>query len=241
MSVKAIIPARGGSKGIPRKNLVEICGRPLVVHSIDHALAAPEVDEVLVSTDDREIAAVSRHGGATVIDRPAELSDDFASSETALLHALDFLGARDGREPELIVFLQATSPLRPPGAISDAIRLLQAQGADSLFSAADLEGFVWRVRGTAPEPLNYDPRRRPRRQDCDRHVFENGSIYVFKPHVLRSWGSRLGGRIAVLMQDPLYSFQVDEPDDIQVIKGLFQAVRSVEAARPSATVPEPGD
>ena len=110
----AIIPARGGSRGIPRKNLRVIAGKPLLAYTIEHALATPSIDRVVVSTDDVEIGTVAARHGAEVIWRPAEISGDRASSEAALLHALDELAARDDYRPDLVVMLQATSPLRRP-------------------------------------------------------------------------------------------------------------------------------
>ena len=126
--VLAIIPARGGSKGIPRKNVRPLLGRPLLAHSIEHARQAPSVTRVVVSTDDAEIAAVARRFGAEVVDRPAEISGDAASSESALLHVLDHLRDAEGYEPDLVVFLQATSPLRRPGDVQGAIETLDARG-----------------------------------------------------------------------------------------------------------------
>ena len=222
MIVQAIIPARGGSKGIPRKNLIEICGKPLIAYSIEHAFGTPEISEVIVSTDSDEIAVVSESLGATVIERPSELSGDTASSESALLHSLDLLCERQGHDPDLVVFLQATSPLRPPGAISGAIQTLVREGADSLFSASPVHGFVWRMDTGGPVPLNYEYGSRPRRQECEEHVEENGSIYVFRPWVLRTEGSRLGGRIATSLMDPLYAVQVDEPKDLDRVARLLE-------------------
>ena len=108
----ALIPARGGSKRIPRKNLLPLAGLPLVAHSIRHAIAAHAVSEVYVSTDDPEIADVARTFGAEVVMRPTELAGDQATSESALLHALDDRARRGLPDPELVVFLQPTSPVR---------------------------------------------------------------------------------------------------------------------------------
>src|SRR5436190_22717791 len=113
----AIIPARGGSKGVRRKNVLSIAGKPLVAHSILHARRAPGITRVVVSTDDPEIGAVSREYGAEVIPRPAELSGDKASSESALLQVLDYLKEKEVYEPDLVVFLQATSPSRCSGEV----------------------------------------------------------------------------------------------------------------------------
>ena len=220
--VCALIPARGGSKGIPGKNIHPLAGRPLVVHSIEAALAAPSVGRVIVSTDDPDIAAVAERNGAEALQRPPEISGDTASSESALLHALDSLRDADGYEPDLVVFLQATSPLRRPGDIQNAIDLLVAEHADSVFSAYRPSPFVWRVTSEGVVPVNYDPAKRPRRQDrTDDVLLENGALYVFKPWVLRETQSRLGGRIVPYMMDALHSFEVDEPSDLLVLEALM--------------------
>ena len=127
MNILAIIPARGGSKGIPRKNLQPLAGKPLLAYTIEHARATPAVTRVVVSTDDVEIASVAQQYGAEVIWRPAEISGDTATSEAALLHALDHLRDNEGYEPDLVVFLQATSPLRRSDDIQRAVETLQQQ------------------------------------------------------------------------------------------------------------------
>lgn len=219
--ILALIPARGGSKGIPRKNLAPLGGRPLLAWTIEQARRTPEVDRVLVSTDDEEIARVAREHGAEVVERPTEIAGDEASSESALVHALDVL-VDEGWEPDLVVFLQATSPLRRPDEISRALATFHSEGADSLFSASTVHGFVWRQSPDGDlEALTYDPARRPRRQEIGEDLLENGSLYVFKPEILREHGNRLGGRIAVHRMDPLDSFQVDEPGDLEIMERLL--------------------
>jgi YrbI family 3-deoxy-D-manno-octulosonate 8-phosphate phosphatase len=232
--VLAVIPARGGSRGIPRKNLKPLGGDPLIVHTIQHAQAATSIDRVVVSTDDDEIESVARAYGATVVRRPDELSGDTASSESALLHALDRLRDEESYEPELVVFLQATSPIRRPGDVDGAVEELRRTGADSLFSACHVHGFVWRREGDSLHSFSYDYQRRLRRQDSPEDLVENGSIYVFKPWVLRNTGNRLGGRIAVYLMDPLESFQIDEPDDLEL------AERVLAIRQPAGPAPEWG-
>jgi N-acylneuraminate cytidylyltransferase len=211
MSIVAIIPARGGSKRVESKNLLVVGGRPLLEHTINHALGARSVDEVYVSTEDDQIAAVAIRAGAQVIDRPEALAGDSASSEAALLHALDELRRRDGPDPELVVFLQCTSPVRRNDDVDSAVHALRAAGADSLFSATENRDLLWRMGSGGPEPLNYSPDKRLREQDMHPQVRENGSIYVFRPEVLRRDGHRLGGRTAVYEMDWWSSFQLDDP------------------------------
>jgi N-acylneuraminate cytidylyltransferase len=225
MNILAIIPARGGSKGIPRKNIQPLAGKPLLAYTIEHARATPAISRVVVSTDDAEIAAVAEQYGAGVIWRPAEISGDDATSESALLHALDHLRDSDGYEPDLVVFLQATSPLRQPDDIQKAIETLRQQGADSLLSAAPSHAFLWRLVDGQAEPVNYDYRQRPRRQERAPEYIENGSIYIFKPWVLREQSNRLGGKIALYVMDPLDSLQVDEPGDLALIEQVMASRR----------------
>jgi YrbI family 3-deoxy-D-manno-octulosonate 8-phosphate phosphatase len=232
--ILAIIPARGGSKGIPRKNLCPVAGKPLLAYTVEHARRTPEITRVVVSTDDPEIGAIAEHWGAEVVRRPPEFSGDEASSESALLHALDQLRAAEGYEPGLVVFLQATSPLRRPDDIQSAIATLRAERADSLFSAGPVHGFVWRREAGRLDSFSYDHRNRRRRQDAPEDLLENGSIYLFKPQVLREFGNRLGGKIAVYLMDPLDSLQVDEPADLPLFERLL-AARGPGPTRPAGS------
>lgn len=233
--ILAIIPARGGSVGIPRKNVRALGGRPLIAWTITQALRTEAVTRVVVSTDDREITQVSRAWGAEVIERPSTLAGPTASSESALTHTLDTLEAREGYVPDLVVFLQCTSPFRQPNDIGDAIATLVDAEADSLFSCCPTHGFVWRQHDDGPRSLNYDHTRRPRRQDAPEDVVENGSIYVFAPWVLRQENNRLGGKVATYPMRVRDSFQVDEPEDLALMEALL--VSEVPKADPSLLAP----
>lgn len=228
--VLAIIPARGGSKGIPYKNIALLAGKSLLAWSIESARQAPSMTRVVVSTDDKRIAVIAKQYRAEVVWRPADISVDTASSESALLHALNELKTNENWEPDLVVFLQATSPLRRPNDVQSAIETLQREQADSLFSACHVEGFTWRRPLKGPgggvQPVNYDPTHRLRRQELTEEILEeNGSIYVFKPWVLRQFNSRLGGKISVYPMDRLDSFQIDTPADLKLLESLI-AMRS---------------
>jgi CMP-N,N'-diacetyllegionaminic acid synthase len=214
--IVAIIPARGGSKGIPRKNLRKLAGKPLLAHSIERALAARRVGRVIVSTDDDEIAELAEACHAEVVRRPSEISGDTASSESALAHVLDHLRDTEGYEPELVVFLQATSPIRRPSDIDEAIHVLESQGFDSLLSVIAAHDLLWRLRDGVAEPVNYDPAHRPRRQDSEPEFVENGSIYVFKPWVLRRLGCRIGGRVGLHVMPKWCGIDIDEPADLEL-------------------------
>ena len=197
MKIIAIIPARAGSKGIPRKNLKLLNGIPLIAYSIIAANQSKMIEKVIVSTDDNEIAEVSSSYGAEIVLRPNEISNDTAQSEDALLHCIDFLESNFDYKPDLIVFLQATSPLRKKTDIDGAIQKLIESNADSLFSA-NIEHFCGRWQkdiNDALVPQNYSLEKRPMRQDYPIEYFENGSIYVFRLNVIRNSGLRLGGKV----------------------------------------------
>ena len=193
----------------------------MLAYSIEHARLSGMIDRIVVSTDDSEIAAVAAQYGAEVIWRPADISGDTCTSESALRHALTCLRTQDGYEPDLVVFLQATSPLRRPNDVRGAIEMLLREEADSLFSACRAHGFVWREQNGEISSFSYDYRERPRRQDAPRDLVENGSIYVFRPALLEAFNNRLGGRIAVYEMDALSSFQVDEPEDLKLMELLI--------------------
>jgi CMP-N,N'-diacetyllegionaminic acid synthase len=222
LRVLAVIPARGGSQRVPRKNLLAVGGKPLIVHSIEHALGADRVGQIVVSTDDAEIAAVARSAGASVVDRPRELAGAEATSESALVHTLDAL---EGDDPDLVVFLQATSPVRQSTDIDDAIALLLAEQADSLFSAHSEKVHTWVREDGELRSLSYDWRNRRREQEMTPHLRENGSIYVFRPELLRRQGNRLGGKIVVYEMDWWSSFQLDEPEHAELLDWILSARR----------------
>lgn len=220
-NILAIIPARGDSKRIPRKNVLPVQGKPLVAYSIQDALHSKQVNRVVVSTDNKEIEEVSKKFGAEVVVRPAMLSDDTASSESALLHVLDTLEKKEGYVPDLVVFLQCTSPVRMEGDIDRAIETLKNNKLDSLFSACRNDKFIWRMGPSGPMSLNYDYKNRKREQDVPLEYRENGSIYVFSPKLLRDHNNRLGGRIGVHEMDFWSSFQVDTVEDLELIEWIL--------------------
>jgi YrbI family 3-deoxy-D-manno-octulosonate 8-phosphate phosphatase len=223
MKVCAIIPARGGSKGIPGKNLQPLGGLPLVAHTVLAARGTEAIHRIIVSTDSPEIARVAKEFGAESVLRPPDISGDQASSEQALLHVLDALQKTEAYEPDLIVFLQCTSPLRTSNHITDALQAFAREGADSLFSASPLPGFLWRQVHGDLTSLSYDWKNRPRRQDAPEDLVENGAIYIFKPWVLRQSGNRLGGKIAVFRMGAGHLFQIDEPADLAIVDCLLKS------------------
>ena len=217
----ALIPARGGSKGIPGKNLQEVGGVPLVGRSVQAALASTRVSRVVVSTDDDAIAAAARRHGAEVVRRPEHLAGDTASSESALLHALEQLSL-DGPLPPQLVFLQCTSPFTSGEQIDQVLAALDAPGVNSSFAVAPWHGFLWRGDGRG---INHDPRQpRQRRQDLEPAYLETGAIYAMDMAAFRASRSRFCPPWQpVVLQHP--GPEIDTPADLALCRALAQSSR----------------
>ncbi|MCW3156431.1 acylneuraminate cytidylyltransferase [Micropruina sonneratiae] len=213
MTVLAVIPARGGSKGVPGKNLVSIGGVPLVVRAIRAAQASGMVDVVAVSTDDDRIAAVAGRAGALVIGRPAALAGDEASSEAALLHALDEV-EDSGLAVEVLLMVQCTSPFVTAAEIADCVAAVRG-GADTAFTAAPSHGFLWRrcPDGSATG-VNHDQATRPRRQDRRPEFLETGAVYAMTASGFERHRHRFFGRTVLIEADPARVLEIDEPADL---------------------------
>lgn len=220
----AIIPARGGSKQVPRKNLRRVGGVPLVERAVRAATAASGVDLVVVSTDDAEIAAVATAAGARVIARPAEISGDKASSESAVLHALDEL-ERTGVQVGTVVFVQATSPFIPTSGIDEAIELIGSGRFDSAFSAHETYGFLWRRdEDGAAEAINHDASHRPLRQEREPHYFETGAFYAFDAAAFRVAGHRFFGRIGIVEVPEQTAVEIDDAQQLAMASAVADLI-----------------
>ncbi|MBR0780589.1 acylneuraminate cytidylyltransferase family protein [Bradyrhizobium iriomotense] len=219
----AVIAARGGSKGIPHKNLLDLCGKPLIAWTVEQARAAQGVDVVAVSSDSDRILEVAEAAGAVGVRRPDDISGDLASSESAWLHALEAVDERMGRF-ERIVALQATSPIREPGDIEAALATFDREQLDSLLSVCEVEDyFNWRIGQNGPEPINYDYRNRRMRQQIETRYLENGSFYVLIPSLLREQNNRLGGKIGFHVMERHKMFQIDRPEDVKLCGAIMRS------------------
>lgn len=222
MKIGAIIPARGGSKGIPGKNLRYIAGRPLVVHAVHAALNCGKVDRVAVSTDDPGIAAAAQSAGAEIIWRPADISGDTASSESALLHGLGQWRAA-GFTPDYLLFLQCTSPLTQAGDIARLIDHTVASNADTSFTGVATHRFIWKEDATGNWiGINHDKARRPRRQDRAPEIMENGAAYLMKTPGFLEAKHRFFGKTVCLELPPHHGIEIDEEFDLQLLQSIAQ-------------------
>ena len=222
MEVLAIIPARGGSKGIPRKNVRLLCGKPLVAWMIGAALASKVVTRVVVSTDDDEVSTVSRKWGAHVITRPSEIAGDLASSESALLHALDYLEAADSYKAGLVVFLQCTAPLTLPEDIDNTVQVLLKTNADSALAVAPFHYFLWQCdKAGCAVGVNHDKSVRLRRQDREPQYLEAGSIYAMRTEGFRKAKHRFFGKTVMHIIPPERCLEIDDLHGFSVAEALL--------------------
>lgn len=223
MNIISIIPARGGSKGVPRKNIKLLAGKPLIAHSIELSLGSKSVNRTIVSTDDQEIAEIAKKYGAEVITRPKELATDTAATEPVLQHVVKCLEEKEKYKPDLIILLQPTSPLRKKDDIENALKQMAAAKADSLLSARKFHGFLWKKTDNDKKlfkAVNYDFKNRPRRQDMEQYM-ENGSIYITKRDILMNDNCRLGGKITCYVMDEWYSADIDTESDFLLVEQML--------------------
>ncbi|UNZ17663.1 acylneuraminate cytidylyltransferase [Streptomyces sp. 891-h] len=247
-AVLAVIPARGGSKGVAAKNLAPVAGVPLVARAARECLAARNVTDVVVSTDDTAIAEAARSAGAEVVERPADIAGDLATSEAAVLHAMDVYEKRHRRPLQTVLLVQCTSPFLVREDVERVAAAVIDDGADSALTVAPFHGFVWRDGAAAGEGavegaagaaaaggagagagagaahsaygVNHDRAVRPRRQDRPEDLLETGAAYAMDAMGFRESGHRFFGRTAVVRTDPARVLEIDDPHDLDRARAL---------------------
>lgn len=221
--VLAVIPARGGSKGVPAKNLAPVGGVPLVARAVRECRAGRLVTDVVVSTDDHAIAAAAREAGAEVVLRPAAIAGDTATSEAAVLHALDAHEALHGSPVDVVLLVQCTSPFLTREDVDGVAGAVVEQGADTAVTVAPFHGFVWRRSDEAGEGgfgVNHDRSFRPRRQDRPQDFLETGAAYAMDAAGFRRHGHRFFGRTELVRTDPARVLEIDDPHDLARARAL---------------------
>ncbi|MFD7815865.1 cytidylyltransferase domain-containing protein [Streptomyces sp. NPDC059785] len=255
--VLAVIPARGGSKGVPAKNLLPVGGVPLVARAVRECRAARLITDVVVSTDDQAIAAAAREAGAEVVLRPAAIAGDTATSEAAVLHAMDAHEALHGAEVDVVLLVQCTSPFILREDIDGVAAAVVENGADTALTVAPFHGFIWRDAADDPavaEPartsevggdlkvasatvteggygVNHDKSFRPRRQDRPQDLLETGAAYAMDAAGLREHRHRFFGRTEPVRTDPARVLEIDDPHDLARARALAPLF---DASRPGA-------
>jgi CMP-N,N'-diacetyllegionaminic acid synthase len=219
--VLALIPARGGSKGIPNKNIKLFNGRPLIEWSIKLALKSKLIDKVVVSSDSLKILNISKKLGAEVILRPKNISGDKATTESAIKHCIKYFK----NDYEAIILLPPTSPLRKKIDIDNAIKFFYLNKLDSCFSGSKLTDFlIWNYDKIYKKykSINYDFKNRGSRQNRKLGYVENGSIYIFKPSLIIKKNNRIGGKFDIFNMDFWQSLEIDEKDDWKLLETMHK-------------------
>jgi N-acylneuraminate cytidylyltransferase len=229
LSYPAIVPARGGSKGIPGKNLRKIGGKSLIAHSITAAKNAEHVGAIYVSSDSSEILKEANDYGAQTIQRPSNISGDEATSESALLHALNTLSSGEDDLPERFVFLQCTSPLTQPSDIDSAIKKAENTNADSLLSVVKTQEFIWKEeKNNNIVPINHKAELREPRQSLEPQYQENGALYVLKTDEFLTQKERFFGKIVSYKMDDYHAIDIDKPLDLEIVRKIFSLVNKTK-------------
>lgn len=219
MKTIAFIPVRGGSKSIPLKNIKVLCGKPLVLWGVEALETCHQVDEIIVATDSDAIAETVSRGNyrkTKVYRRLAQNATDTASTESVIL---EYISAA-GLAPETVFMLvQATSPLTQTTHFAEALDRFAEGAFDSMLSCVNTKRFFWNADGTS---ANYDYLHRPRRQDFEGSLMENGAFYISTVGNIIQSGNRLGGRIGIYEMPVYTALEIDEPDDWMLMEGLMR-------------------
>lgn len=220
--VLVVIPARGGSKGVPGKNVAPVGGIPLVARAVRACLASGRVTDVVVSTDDASIAAAAASAGADVVVRPAILAGDASASEAALMHTLNKFESERGVTVDVLVMVQCTSPFLTTPEVSGVVARVLDDGADTAHTVAPFHGFIWRESDGPAEAgeagaqgVNHEKGYRLRRQDRPQEFVETGAAYAMRTAGFRKEGHRFFGRTILVPTDPSRVLEIDEPADLE--------------------------
>ncbi len=216
MKTVALIPLRGGSKTIPKKNIKDIAGKPLCAWVLEAAVNSNKIDEVYVSTESSEIIEVIRDLslGISLVKRPDQYATDDASTESVII---DFM---KNIEFDRLVTIQATSPLLLSNDLDSALDDFEIQDSDSMLSVVRTKRFFWNEDGS---PINYVVHDRPRRQDFKGTLMENGAFYITTREILLQYNNRLGGKISLFEMAEETSVEIDEPLDWDIVEQLLKA------------------
>lgn len=224
MKILGIIPARGGSKGIKLKNIQKIAGKPLINYTIESAKKS-KINKIIVSTDNKKIAKIAKSAGAEVpFLRPKKISKDSTSTNEVLHHALNFLKLKQNYEPDIIIILQPTSPLRSSKMINDSINLLKKSKCSSVVSILKIKthpyAAFWKKKNYL-EPFRRDYKKFSRRQTYPDLYYPTGSIYTFWNKTLMKYGSFYGPRIKPLISKDEIEADIDTPLDLFITEMIL--------------------
>ena len=222
MKILTIIPARGGSKGIPRKNIRLLEGKPLIAYTIEASLRANIINRTIVSTDNIKISKIAEKFFAEVIKRPKKLSNGKLPMEPIIEHVLQVLRKKEKYYPDIIIILPNTSPLRTSKHVDEAIKKFQNKKFDSLTSGFKGIKFMWKKSGKYIYPENNNPKKRPNRQEIKDQFIENGAIHITKYKSFMKSKSKLSGNIGIYEMPEEISFEIDTIYDLKIAEFLLK-------------------
>lgn len=220
--ILCIIPARGGSKGIPMKNIIKINNKPMLYYSIKSAINSKYISRTIVSTDNLKISKSAIKFGAEVIKRPKLLSNGKLPMEPVIEHVLQTLEKKQKYHPEIVIVLSNTSPLRTSIHVDEALKKFLSGNYDSLTSGFKGIRFMWRKKGKYIHPENNDPMNRPNRQDISDQYIENGAIHITKYNAFMKSKCRLSGKIGIFEMPEEISFEIDSIYDLKIAEFLLK-------------------
>ena len=221
--ILAIIPARGGSKGLPRKNILPLAGKPLIAYTIEAALRSKKLNRVIVSTNNEEIGGVSHKYGAEVIMRPQDLAEDTTPTESVIKHAVSVLEA-EGYKADIIVTLQPTSPFRTSIQIDDALNEIFSDDVDSVISLKEVTEHPYKMKMIENGyivPFLKIKLKSNRRQDMPTLYKENGAIYITKYDLIMNKDKIVGGNIKPFLMSDKTSIDIDTHLDLKIAECLL--------------------
>lgn len=228
MKVLSIIPARGGSKGILMKNLIPLDKKPLLYYTIRSSLDSKYINRTIVSTDNHKIAKKAKQIGAEVVLRPKTLATDKIAIEPTIKYTLDQLKRSEQYEPEVVILLQNTSPLRTSNHIDEAMNLFMKGKYDSIASVFASHYLLWNSKNHNIRPVNYNPLKRPNRQQMKDQFIENGSIYITKYLSFRKSNCRISGRIGLYKMPEELSVQIDSLHDLFLVEEIIKNKKAIK-------------
>ncbi len=220
--ILAIIPARGGSKRLPEKNIKLLAGKPLISYTIETSLNSKLIDKTIVSTDDKEITEVSKNYGAEIIKRPKELAKDTSITIDAIKHTLDVLKEKENYQPDIIILLQPTTPLRRIEDINNAIEMFFNENCESVVSVCEGNPYWNLTNKNKAKPVLGWKYFKSRKQDLPKTFVLNGAIYITTPKSLDKYNAFFNNKMALYQMPNKRSIDIDEEIDFEFVEFIIK-------------------
>ena len=218
----AIIPARKRSKRIKNKNLIKINKKQLIKFTIDAAKKSKKIQKIILTSDDDRILKIAKKNKIIPLKRPGKISGSFSTTEEAVKHAYFNYVKKRFLNVENIILLQPTSPLRNFKHINECIKLFEKKKYNSIFSAFEKKDFIWKNKKNKLSSFSYNYKKRKNSQKMDKLIFENGAIYIFQTKGFLKYNNRLFGKIGVYYMEKINSIDIDEIEDVKLVKQIFK-------------------